>query len=282
MRSWHALGAATLARVPRLPFTIDSFRVGSVAAEHLPALRRLDREGALRLDAAGVELAVPAAERDAAFAALNTRLRDEGLIRAWRDEVFPVVDPATLVTLAQFERAAARFWGTLTFGAHATGFVAGPDGRPQALWIARRSLTKATDPGLYDNLIGGGVPAGQSPAEALVREAFEEAGLAPRQLEKVCPAGVLRLARDIAEGFQQEWLHAYELELPPGLEPRNQDGEVESFQLLAPEAALAIASGPDMTVDAALVTIDFALRHRLVDDEAARRAIDALRVATPA
>ncbi|MDE2454886.1 MAG: DUF4743 domain-containing protein [Burkholderiales bacterium] len=282
MRSWHALGAATLARVPRLPFAIDARRVGSIAAAHLPALRRLDREGALRFDAAGVELATPAAQRDAAFATLNVRLREDGLIRAWRDEIFPVVDPATLETLARFERAAARFWGTLTFGAHATGFVAGPDGRPQALWIARRSLTKATDPGLYDNLIGGGVPAGQSPAQALVREAFEEAGLLPQQLQAVRPTGILRLARDLAEGFQHEWLHAYELELPPGLQPRNQDGEVDSFHLLAPTAALEIAAGPGMTVDAALVTIDFALRHRLVQDEAARRAIDALRVATPA
>ena len=80
--------------------------------------------------------------------------------------------------LALIERAAARFWGTLTFGAHANGYVADAQGRPTHLWIARRSTHKATDPGKLDNLVGGGVPHGQTPFETLVREGFEEAGLA--------------------------------------------------------------------------------------------------------
>lgn len=48
-------------------------------------------------------------------------------------------------------------------GAHASGYVADVAGRPTQLWIAQRSMAKATDPGSFDNLIGGGVPDGQAP-----------------------------------------------------------------------------------------------------------------------
>jgi 8-oxo-dGTP pyrophosphatase MutT (NUDIX family) len=167
------------------------------------------------------------------------------------------------------ERAATRFWGSLTLGAHCNGFVAGVDGRPEHLWIARRALSKPTDPGKLDNLVGGGVPAGQSPRDTVVREAWEEAGLAPPQLQALARGRVLQLLRDIPEGLQREWIHVYDLALPPGLTPCNQDGEVAELSLQTLPQALAMAAGEEMTVDASLVTLDFALRHRLLDGAAA-------------
>ena len=165
-----------------------------------------------------------------------------------------------------------RFWGTLTFGAHATGYVAGADGRPEKLWIARRAADKATDPGKFDNLIGGGVPAGQAPLQALVREGWEEAGLLPAHLLDVRAGSTLRLCRDIPEGLQHEWLHSFDLALPrAGLRPQNQDGEVAGFELLPVAQALRLAASNAMTVDAALVTLDFALRHRLLSIEESNR-----------
>jgi 8-oxo-dGTP pyrophosphatase MutT (NUDIX family) len=163
------------------------------------------------------------------------------------------------------ERAAARFWGTLTLGAHCNGYVADARGRPAQLWIARRAPTKATDPNRLDNLIGGGVPAGQSPRDTVVREGWEEAGLQPEQMRGLQRGRVLRLLRDIPEGLQREWIHVYDLALPPGAVPRNQDGEVAELALHEIGPALALAASGEMTVDAALVTLDFALRHRLFD-----------------
>lgn len=262
--NWTALEAARLQRVQRVPFAVQGCVVGSVARVHLEALAAWPQW--LKVGSDGVELVVPAAERDTAFAAMNAALREQGLVVAWRDETFPLFDPETLAPLARFERASSRFWGTLTLGAHATGWVAGTDGTPQALWIARRSFTKATDPGLHDNLVGGGVPAGQTPHEALLREGFEEAGLAAEETAYARPGSVLRLARDIPEGFQHEWLYSYDLQLPAGHVPQNQDGEVHDFTLMPVAQALEVAAGEGMTVDAALVTIDFAVRHGLVDD----------------
>jgi 8-oxo-dGTP pyrophosphatase MutT (NUDIX family) len=246
--------------------------VGSVAADQLPALRAWPQWLQLTAD----YMALTATEPDAALAQMNAALRAQGLIRAWRDECFALFDPETREPLALMERAAARFWGTLTLGAHLNGFVAGADGRPSHLWIARRSLTKATDPGAYDNLVGGGVAAGQSPQAALVREAWEEAGLTPTLLQPLQPGTVLRLHRDIPEGLQFEDLHSWDLALPSGWEPHNPDGEVAGFERLPVAQALALAESGAMTVDAALVTLDFGLRHGLLAPADADRLAPAL------
>jgi 8-oxo-dGTP pyrophosphatase MutT (NUDIX family) len=277
--AWFALREATRARVPRVPFWLAGRRVGSVAREHLAALRQLRAPLAFEADA--LHLAAHP-EPSAQLAPLNEALRHAGLIRAWRDETFPIFDPATLRPLAHTERAAARFWGTLTLGAHATGFVRDTAGAISHLWIATRSPHKATDPGRQDNLVGGGVGAGQTPREALVREGFEEAGLEAAQMAHAVSAGVLRLHRDIPEGFQHEWLYAFDLELPPDVRPRNRDGEVAGFSLMPVAQAAELATGAAMTVDAALVTLDFLLRRGLVAaDEVACNALAALRVHPP-
>lgn len=256
----------------RVPFCVNGRAVGSVARAHLPALRAWPAW--LELSAAGVTLT--ATDRNTALAVVNAALREQGLIRAWRDEAFALLDPVTITPLARIERAAARFWGSLTLGAHANGFVAGADGRPTRLWIAQRAFTKPTDPGLFDNLVGGGVPAGQSPLQALVREGWEEAGLRPAQMQAAQPARVLCLHRDIPEGLQLEHVHAFDLALPPGLLPSNRDGEVAGFRLLPVAEALALAEGESMTVDAALVTLDFGLRHGFYEPAQAARLATAL------
>jgi 8-oxo-dGTP pyrophosphatase MutT (NUDIX family) len=142
--------------------------------------------------------------------------------------------------------------------------VADAHGRPTQLWIARRAWHKPTDPGLLDNLVGGGVPHGQSPFETLVREGFEEAGLDAPTMRRAVPGSVIALACDIAEGFMHEHLHAFDLCLPADATPANQDGEVAELHRLPVAEAIARAAAGEMTVDAALVTLDFALRHRLL------------------
>lgn len=266
-----ALAAAQRRRVPRVPFVLQGRCVGSVATAELGALQALAqalRTPGLAVVERGVTLhAADAAAVQAVLAPLNAALRQQGLVRAWRDEAFALLDPDEGTRLGALERAACRFWGLLTLGAHANGCVLDAQGRPTHLWIARRSDTKATDPGLRDNLVGGGVPDGQSPAEALVREGWEEAGLDASAMAAARPAAVLRLHRDIAEGLQLEDLHAFDLPLPPGQVPANQDGEVAGFACLPVAEAVACAlgegPGPAMTVDAALVTLDFARRHDL-------------------
>ncbi|MDO9074214.1 MAG: DUF4743 domain-containing protein [Rubrivivax sp.] len=259
MKASAVVAAQARDEAARVPFLIAGRQVGSVSRAHLAGLRAWPEH--LAVGDAAVTLV--ATDRDPALAEVHAALRTRGLIRAWRNETFPLLDPNTGEPLALMERAAARFWGTLTLGAHLNGFVAGADARPAQLWIAQRSFTKPTDPGCFDNLVGGGVPAGQSPFDALVREAMEEAGLAPEMLQTAQPGRGLRLHRDITEGRQLEDLHTWDLALPPGWAPHNRDGEVAGFRLLPVADALALAAGDTMTVDAALVTLDFGLRHGL-------------------
>lgn len=272
---WPAIAAARAHdATTRTPFFVAShgaapWPVGSVAHAHLRALKRWPQW--LQVQEHSVTLYCASAQRGEAMASMHDVLRRDGLIVAWRDEAFPLFTVHGEPTGVSIERAATRFWGSLTLGAHCNGFVADARGKPTQLWIARRSQTKATDPGKLDNLVGGGVPAGQSPRDTVIREAWEEAGLAPPQLRGLVRGRVLKLLRDIPEGLQREWIHVYDLALPPGLTPRNQDGEVAELSLHPLAQALALAAGEQMTVDASLVTLDFALRHRLLDDDDANR-----------
>lgn len=259
------IAAARLKAVPRVPFLVAGVRVGSVACAHVPRLAAWQQW--LAVDAAAgepvtqVHLQAPAAARDAALATMNAALREEGLIRAWRDEPFSLFNPHDGCVLATFERASARFWGTLTLGAHANGYVADATGRPTHLWIARRAWNKATDPGCLDNLIGGGVPHGQTPLQTVVREGWEEAGLVPAQMQRLATGRVIELDRDVPEGRQFERLHVFDLELGAQVVPANQDGEVAEILRLEVAEAAEVALSGQMTVDAALVTLDFLLRR---------------------
>ena len=270
---WPAIAAARARdAAARLPFFIQdgstACLTGSIARAHLLALARWPL--ALQLADGAVTLKLPASERSDFFTLANRRLHQDGLVIGWRDETYPVLAQHDGRLLATLERAASRFWGTTTFGAHCNGYVAGADGRPTHLWVARRAFNKATDPGLLDNLVGGGVPHGQTPAACVLREGWEEAGLSPAQMQGLQPGRRFCVARDIAEGFQLEEVSVFDLAMPPGLQPVNQDGEVHSVALLPVADALACAAAGEMTVDAALVTLDFALRHRLLPADAHR------------
>ncbi|MEK8026458.1 NUDIX hydrolase [Pseudaquabacterium rugosum] len=278
---WPAITTARHATLPRCPWWVAApeapsgrWRAGSVARADLPALRAwpqwLTIDGDGDGDKDGITLQVAPEAREAVLATIAQALRAQGLIRAWRDELFPV--PALLdaqdspgPVLARIERASARFWGSLTFGAHCNGWVAGADGRPAALWIARRADDKPTDPGRLDNLIGGGVSAGQSPREAVLREGWEEAGLRPPQMAGLRSGRRIHVARDLPEGFQREWVSVYDLCLPPDLQPVNQDGEVQAITRMPIAEVVERCAAGELTVDATLATLDFLLRHDLLD-----------------
>ena len=52
------------------------------------------------------------------------------------------------------------YFGVPSFGVHVNGWVRNPydenDHRPYAMWVAKRSMSKATYPGLFDQMVAGG------------------------------------------------------------------------------------------------------------------------------
>jgi len=181
--------------------------------------------------------------------------------------------------LCLIERAAARFFGIRTYAAHVNGLVRGD---PTSMWLSRRSPDKPIDPGMLDNLVGGGIAAGASVAATMVREAWEEAGIPANISVTAAPAGEVRVCRSQPDGLQRETIFTHDLSLPAEFVPSNQDGEAVEHRLVSlSEAAALIANdrGPDVvTADASLVILDFLMRHGAVDpDSPTYRALDALR-----
>lgn len=282
MITWPCIESARLGNASRrVPFHVMGRVVGHVDPDHLPLLTEVVSDEPLwrvqpsqvTLDAVRPGPAPEVAVLEASLDRVHRRLHAVGSLRGWRDEPIALraehAGASADVGGVRLERAAARWWGCLTLGSHATGYVPGADGRPERLWIARRALDKATDPGKLDNLVGGGVPHGQSPWQTLHREGWEEAGLSVEQMARAKPGRVLRLDRGVPEGWQLEHVHAYELALPAGVAPVNQDGEVSAFECVSVAEAIDLAAGLEMTADAVLVTLEFLLRHRLLDGDLA-------------
>lgn len=211
-------------------------------------------------DARGVHVAAALADPAARTAAINrvvARLHEEGVIRGWRNELYAVATAFDAPPLFHIERAAARFFGTMTYAAHANGYCGGE------MWIARRAATKPIDPGLLDNLVGGGMSAGVAPLATVVREAWEEAGIPEALARNAAAAGSFEVLREVPEGVQVETIFLFDLELPGDFVPHNQDGEVAEFRRVAFKDVAALADGKAMTLDASLVARNFLERRAL-------------------
>ncbi len=143
------------------------------------------------------------------------------------------------------------------------------------MWIARRSLGKSIDPGLLDNLVGGGIAAGQSVASTVVKEAWEEAGIPARLAASAACAGAVHVCREHPDGLQRETMFVHDLWLPDDFVPACQDDEVAEHRVVPLQAAaqlIAHDEGADVfTADAALVILDCLLRHGAIPPDAPER-----------
>lgn len=246
--------------------------VGWVREDDVDMLRRWPAVFAIAPGTVALAAALDTLEaRSAALDGVIRTLADEGRITGWRDETFAIRNDFDDPPLALIERAAARFFGTMTYAVHVNGLLAagddsGGDGDGSAmLWIARRSPDKAVDPGMLDTLVGGGVGWGWSIAATLEKECWEESGIAPELARTARPGRCLHILSEIPQGTQAEQLFTFDLWLPPDFAPYAEDGEVAEHLCVRGEEALqAIATGR-MTVDASITTLDCALRHGWLD-----------------
>ena len=190
--------------------------------------------------------------------ALNTlaaALRDEGLCGPWRNEQLAVTNPAGEV-VGTVERGAVRVLGITTRAVHLVGLA--PDGR---MWVQKRAITKPNNPGLWDTLMGGMVSAADSLPQALARETWEEAGLRVDALAGVTHGGHVSFSRPSREGggagFMVERIDWFRAQVPHGVAPENQDGEVERFELLPQSAVCDRVAQGQFTLEAGLVIAGF-------------------------
>jgi isopentenyldiphosphate isomerase len=227
---------------------------GACGHATLAACDALRGHPGVRLDAGALRIGEgmgPGPALNGLLASTARALREADCLRGWRDELLDITAPDG-ARLGVIERAAVRPLGILTRAVHLNAWT--PDG---LLWIARRALDKATDPGMWDTLVGGLVAADETLDIALIRECDEEAGLAPRDVSARSPLRmVLRMHRRLPEGYQVEDLLVSRCVLDAAVQPRNRDGEVMEIATVSAQQALAMVAAGEFTLEAGLVVVD--------------------------
>ena len=242
----------------RWPLLAGGAVIGSVEAGFLDQIGQMSAPSGhcllLKTEHSGSPAWAVQGDVTAALNALALALRDAGLAGAWRDEQLAVTDDRGR-RLATVERAAVRPLGIATHAVHLVGHS--PDG---SVWVQQRAWDKANDPGLWDTLVGGMVPAADGLAEALARETWEEAGLVVDDLHGLALGGQLTIRRPSADsngaGYMVERIDWFHATVPAHLAPVNQDGEVAQFALLEREVLGPQLAQGAFTLEAALILAD--------------------------
>ena len=197
-----------------------------------------------------------------ALPAIARDLSERGLYR-WRGEAFDVRATPDGPALTQIDRGAIPSFGIQATGVHVNGLVRRGD--TLHLWVARRAMDKRLDPGKLDHIVAGGVPAGMSPSETLVKEAGEEATIPPALAAQAVPVGLMSYVMERPEGLRRDRLHCYDLMLPEDFTPEAADGEVAGFELWPIARAFeAVRETDDFKFNVNLVLIDLFIRLGMI------------------
>ncbi|MGC9395017.1 MAG: DUF4743 domain-containing protein [Anaerolineae bacterium] len=264
-----------------LDFVIEDTVVGAVHRQRLPLLQ--EHPGVFHIDDARVtldpRLGTPAA-RTEAIAGVLAEWHDAGLFPGWRDELYRVSTAFDAPPLMALERAAASTFGILRYGAHLNGVVH-KDGRLH-LWVARRALNKPEHPGKLDHIVAGGISAGLSAWDVIIKECREEANIPPELAQHARPVSLISYMIDMNGRRHRDLIFIYDLELPEAFVPQNTDGEVAEFYLWPIEQVIEVMTTTEnFKMNNNLVIIDFLLRHGYVGPDDPNYALIAQRLRSP-
>ncbi len=243
----------------RLPFRMGAAQIGWVKPDFAARLAAFPEITATSEDVALTDAA--------ALPAIARSLSDAGCYR-WRREVFDIRAEPDGPVLARLDRGALPSFGVMAVGVHMNGLVRRPDGLH--VWIARRAANKLLDPSKLDHIVAGGVPAGLTPAETLVKEAEEEAAIPASLARSAVPVATITYEMERPEGLRRDLLHCYDLNLREDFAPRAADGEVEAFELWPIARVMRTVRDTDQfKFNVNLVLIDLFQRTGLIAHDAA-------------
>ena len=126
----------------------------------------------------------------------------------------------------------------------------------QGLLWARKPGVRAgvgPSPKTAGEIVRRGLPAGETVLDCALRELYEEAGLPESLARQVQPAGHITTARMEAEGWHEETLLVFNLQIPLDVQPYNTDGEVSGFECLSLDEVMQRIAERDFSEDAACV-----------------------------
>jgi isopentenyldiphosphate isomerase len=246
------------------PFKVAGQSVGWVGNEFISSLARRPELFMIQPHAVTLSPALdtPAARTEAMEQFLE-QLRGEGKIDAWRGERYPVTNDLAQPPLMEMERAAVVHFGLRAYGVHLTGYV--KRNGTIFIWVARRSRTKPTYPGMLDNTVAGGQPAGIGLIDNMIKECGEEASIPKALALQAKPIGIVTYCLEHRDGLKPDVLYNFDLELPADFTPHPHDDEIESFELWPAQDVMArVRDTFDFKFNCNLVLIDFFIRHGLI------------------
>ena len=243
-----------------VPFlTQEGMRIGWVRKDRLDLLKLYPN--VLKVMADKVILLSPSGMEE-----LTRDLHRKEIIQHWRDEPFVASERFADPTLFHIERCAVPFFGVRAYGVHINGYVQTDAGLK--MWIAKRAEDRVICPGMLDNMVAGGQPAGLSLKENIIKECLEEANIPEKLVLQTKPVGAISYMMETDGGIKPDVMFCYDLKVPDDFIPENTDGEVESFELMPVEqVAEIVRERSEFKFNCNLVIIDFLIRHGIINPD---------------
>lgn len=187
-------------------------------------------------------------------------------LKGWRNEYYEIRPVFSSEPLLKMDRSATCLFGICKYGVDINGYVRHPE-KGICIWLQRRASTKQTWPGKWDNMVGGGLSEGFGVLETAYKEAEEEASIPVNLLRNLSPGGCVSFFYESDQGLFPNTEFVYDLELPLDFVPKNNDGEVDTFQLLPTDELVELLFSPEFKTTSCPVVVDFLIRHGVVTPE---------------
>jgi hypothetical protein len=204
-------------------------------------------------------------QRTQAIAPILEKLHQDKVIDSWVGEPYAVTHTYGETPKFLMERAAVSFFGVRGYGVHINGLVKKADGL--YIWIARRTRDKPFWPGMLDQMVAGGQPAGIGRMDNVIKESAEEANIPTDIAQTAKLMSEIHYRGESHRGMHVDTLFNYDLYLPEDFNPENTDGEVDEFILMSlDEMAHLTEATTEFKDNCNLVNIDLLLRRGLIDE----------------
>lgn len=220
--------------------------------------------------------------RSAAFERFTDLLLECKIISKRHTDMYPITDlgMAGGEILATVNRNAAPFLGVSSVGVHLLCYVrdGDSDGDGDAnnnssisLWLAQRAANKSHNALRWDPTVAGGQPASMGLFDNVIKEAGEEAGIAPDAVaQRAVSTGCLSqmTCKPNANGtcMKQSLYYTWDMQVDrETFVPRPTDGEVAAFELCSAEQLeYEVRHGDRLRPAMILVVTDFLIRHGVI------------------
>lgn len=252
-----------------LPFICEGQQVGLIGPEAAQHLKKYPDVFTVSLEGVVLSPGLDTPQRrNEDLEEILLDLRDRKIfpsLSAWRNEKYEIKTSFSSTALFEMERSATSLFGVRVYGCQINGYVH-HSSLGLCLWMQKRSLTQ-TWPGLKDNFVGGGLPAGQGVRENAIKEAAEEANVPEHLAAQMKQVGSLSFLREYRGRMHPETIFVFDLELPETFSPGNTDGEVESFTMVPVQEVRSLICSEEFKITSSPVVLDWLIRNGIVTPE---------------